>query len=318
MSPPPGVVAVAFDPFVELTATVEGFAAGRASQARAVRSSARGKGLDVAAHMSVFGFPVTATGWIGLDDRAVFDRFLDQRGIAGRFVSIGAGSRIRLNVVDPVDRRITVLELPGPRPEAADVGRLADTLAELVPAHRWCILSGGLPPGVPDTVPRDLIRPLVAAGQRVLLDVPGAPFRAALDACPFAVKPNLDELGEAVGRRVGTEEEILVAVDELIGRGIGCVIVSMGADGAIFAEGGWRLHVRPPAVVVASAAGAGDAMVAGFVAGKLRDYGFEDCARLATAASVCALGRDAARPPDLRSIEAAMKDATVRVLAAGP
>lgn len=318
MSPKSGAVAVALDPFVELTTTVEGFAAGRTNHARAARTLPRGKGFDVAAHLSTFGFPIAATGWLGQDDRAIFDRFLAQRGIDGRFVGIGTGTRVLLTVADPVDRRMTALDLPGSRPEAADIDRLADVLADLARSYEWCVLSGALPPGLPDTVLRTLVRPLVEAGQRVLVDVPGDPFRLALDACPFAVKPNLDELCAAVGRPVDTEEEILAAVDELVARGIGCVIVSMGADGAIFAEGGHRLHVRPPAVVVASTAGAGDAMVAGFVAGKLRGYDFEDCARLATAASVCALGRDVVgRPADLRSIEAAVKDGTVRVLVSG-
>jgi 1-phosphofructokinase len=318
MSSRAGAVAVALDPFVELTATVEGFAAGRTNHARAVRTLPRGKGFDVAAHLSTFGFPVVATGWLGRDDRAIFDRFLVQRGIDGRFVGIGTGTRIQLTVADPVDRRMTRLDLPGSPPEAADIDRLASVLADLAHSYEWCILSGALPPGLPDTVLRNLIRPLVDAGQRVLIDVPGSPFRLALEARPFAVKPNLEELCEAVGRPVDTEEEILAAVDELVALGIGCVIVSMGADGAIFAEGGRRLHVRPPAVVVASTTGAGDAMIAGFVAGKLRGYDFEGCARLATAASVCALGHDVVgRPVDLRSIEAAVKDGTVRVLASG-
>jgi fructose-1-phosphate kinase PfkB-like protein len=88
----------------------------------------------------------------------------------------------------------------------------------------------------------------------------------------------------------------------------------MGAEGAIFAEDTRRVLVRPPAVIVRSTVGAGDAMVAGFIVGRLRGLDLEDCARLATAFSLGALSTVGPRLPPPETVEKSMDESEVEIL----
>ena len=160
-----------------------------------------------------------------------------------------------------------------------------------------------------------MVADLGGRGKKVVLDASGPAFAQGVAALPHAIKPNLEELEELVGRELPDEAAILTAIEELIDRGIGCVVVSMGADGAIFAEGTTRLAVRPPAVIVRSTVGAGDAMVAGFILGKLRGLDLEGCAKLATAFSLGTLTTVGPHLPPPETIEKSIGEIDVRVIA---
>ena len=99
-------------------------------------------------------------------------------------------------------------------------------------------------------------------------------------------------------------------------RGIGWVVVSMGGEGAIFVTADAAIRATPPRVPVKSTVGAGDAMVAGIVHASLQNLGVEDCARLATAFSLGALGEIGPRLPAPAVIEAFAREVTTQRIAA--
>jgi 1-phosphofructokinase len=123
----------------------------------------------------------------------------------------------------------------------------------------------------------------------VALDASGPALAAAVREAPDLAKPNRDELEELVGRALDGPAAVLAAARELGALGIGTVVVSMGAEGALFVRDAEAVHARPPAVRVASTVGAGDAMVAGTVLGALRGLGLAGAAALATACSAVAV-----------------------------
>ncbi|TQV42923.1 1-phosphofructokinase, partial [Xanthomonas perforans] len=139
-----------------------------------------------------------------------------------------------------------------------------------------------------------------AAGARVLLDTSGMPLVRALEAArqalPYAVKPNRDELAAWTGRPLNDRGALSAAAHELIARGIQLVVISMGTEGALFVQRDQRLIARPPRLAHGSSVGAGDAMVAGLAAASLdAATTLEQCARLATAFSMCRLESGDAR-----------------------
>jgi fructose-1-phosphate kinase PfkB-like protein len=160
----------------------------------------------------------------------------------------------------------------------------------------------------------DLVGRLKNLGKRVLLDASGDPFREAISYKPDIVKPNIDELGELVGRPLKGEADVLVAARTLIDAGVGLVAVSMGADGALFVEGDTALLATPPRITVASTVGAGDAMVAGILAGTLRGLDLAGRARLATAFSLGTLGEIGPNLPGAEVIESFAARVQVRAL----
>ena len=125
----------------------------------------------------------------------------------------------------------------------------------------------------------------------VVLDASGAPLRHAVAAKPDMVKPNAHELSELLGRPLGGRDDVVRAARELSASGIRLVAVSLGAEGAVFVEGGRALLAVPPRVTVASTVGAGDAMVAGVLAARLEGGDLEACARRGTAFAAGTLAR---------------------------
>jgi 1-phosphofructokinase family hexose kinase len=164
---------------------------------------------------------------------------------------------------------------------------------------------------VDPTIYRELTEVLRSRGQKVVLDTSGEPLRHAMQAVPDVIKPNIHELEEMLGRTLDSRERVVEAARELIKRGTSLVAVSMGADGALFVTASEVVAARPPDIVVRSTVGAGDAMVAGIVAGQLRGLSLFDCARLATAFSLDALERGESGVSSHAAIEAFMQKVTI-------
>jgi 1-phosphofructokinase len=289
MSPSPAVVTVTLSPAIDQTLSIPGFAAGRVNRVAESRSDAGGKGVNVASFLADLGIDVIATGFLGADNPALFETLFERKRIADRFVRIAGSTRTGIKIVDA--ERTTDINFPGLAPAAADLEELLGRIVSLAAPGRWFVLSGSVPPGAPDGVYAGMIRSIRSRGGHVLLDTSGAPLREALASVPEVIKPNVEELSELAGRNLDSRRAVREAGESLLARGVGRVVVSMGADGALFLERGQALLARPPAVAVRSTVGAGDAMVAGLVSAILRGQPLEDVARTATACGAYAVTR---------------------------
>lgn len=138
-------------------------------------------------------------------------------------------------------------------------------MADLVSAGDWVVASGSLPRGMDSGYYAAVAEVVHAAGARFALDSSGGTLLAGLAGRPDVVKPNIEELEEAVGRRLTTMGEAMSAAAVLLGRGAGSVLASLGPDGALLvtADGAW--HAQAGAVEPKSTIGAGDALLAGFI-----------------------------------------------------
>jgi 1-phosphofructokinase family hexose kinase len=208
-----------------------------------------------------------------------------------------------------------------------DLRQLLHTLERLAADTAWFVLSGSVPAGLPTDVYTQMVARLKELGKTVVLDASGPAFAAAVPAAPDVIKPNIDELEELVGRRLDTEDAIIDAGRSLVagasrgseggnGKGIALVAVSMGPRGALFVTRDEVVHAKPPAIRIKSTVGAGDAMVAGLVAGALRGLDLAGRARLATAFSLGALSEIGPRLPPPATIEAFAEKVDVRQIVA--
>lgn len=295
-----GVVTVTLNAAVDQTLDVPGFTAGAVNRAVSETRTAGGKGINVAAFLSGGPSPVTATGFLGADNTAVFETLFRDRRIADRCLRVPGSSRTNVKVVDRAGGSVTDINLPGPRiPDTAWRG-LLDGLDELAALNGVFVLAGSVPAGLTDSAYAEIIPVLRRHGAFVALDASGAPLRHAMAAKPDMIKPNAHELSELLGRPLGGRDDVTAAARELAAQGVALVVVSLGADGAVFVESGRALHAQPPRVEVASTVGAGDAMVAGVLAARLAGGDLEDCARRGTAyaAGTLALLGPELPPPD--------------------
>jgi 1-phosphofructokinase len=307
------VVTVTPNPAIDHTAWVPGFVPGEVNRVTRDHLVAGGKGVNVAAMLAGWGLRTLATGFLGAENAGTFASFLAERGISERFVTVPGLTRTGVKVVDEVAGTTTDLNFPGFTVGPDHVAALGAALGDVAVPGRWVVLAGSLPVGAPATLHRDLAEVVRARGGLVALDTSGPALAAAVAGGPDLVKPNREELEELTGRTLRRRADVVDAARALAGGGIATVVVSLGADGAIFVRDGEAVFATPPPVVVASTVGAGDAMVAGTVAGTLRGLPLAEVAALATAFSAVAVSRVGAQlDPD--AAMASLQHTTVEAL----
>lgn len=290
-SPAVDVVTVTANPAIDHTVWVPGFGVGKVNRVTTEQVHAGGKGVNVAAFLAAVGVPVLASGFLGRPNTGLFEEFFEATGIAHAFVSVPTATRTGIKVVDEIGGTTTDLNFPGFTVAGQDLEALEARVGWAVAPGRWLVLAGSLPLGAPTSTYRRLVALAHDRGGPVAVDTSGPALRDALEAGPDLIKPNLAELEELTGRRLDGHDQLTEAARDLLARGVDTVVVSLGADGAVFARNGEVVHATPPAVHVASTVGAGDAMVAGSITGILRGLAPTELARLATAFSAVAISR---------------------------
>ncbi len=307
------VVTVTINPAIDQTITIPNFTAGTVNRVQSSQMDPGGKGINVASFLADFGQPATVTGFLGADNDDIFRRLFERKVIEDRCIRIAGQTRTGVKISDEVLHQTTDINFPGETPGPADIQRLFDILAELAAEQEWFVLSGSIPRGVSSNIYQEMARRL--AGKKVVLDTSGEGFRQALSAGPWLVKPNVDELSEYAGKAMDSPAAIIEQAHTLMNScHIHSVVISMGKEGAIFVEGEETIWAVPPAVEVKSTVGAGDAMVAGIVAAKMRGLGLAECARLATAFSVVAISHIGSGLPSLEAVQSARERVSIREL----
>jgi 1-phosphofructokinase len=310
----PPIITVTLNPAIDQTLSIPGFAVGEVNRVAESRSDAGGKGVNVASCLADLGLEVVATGFLGAENAALFETLFERKRIGDRFVRIAGSTRIGLKIVDGQAQQTTDVNFPGLSPRDQDVAELRERIASLATPGGWFVLSGSIPPGIPDDVYATLTDAIHSKGASVVLDTSGPALRQALAGRPDVVKPNVDELSELAGRALDTPGAVLEAARSLLDEGVQRVVVSMGGAGAVFVDRGEALLARPPQVTVRSTVGAGDAMVAGIVAAILDDLPLEDVARTATACGALAVTRIGAGVEDLTELGALKSEVEIEPL----
>lgn len=302
----PGIVTVSLNSAIDQTLDCPGFTAGAVNRVASETRTAGGKAINVAAFLAGGPTPVTATGFLGSDNAQVFEALFRERGIQDRCVRLPGSSRVNIKVVDRAGGTVTDLNLPGLRVPEGALGMLAERLEALAEDNGCFVLAGSLPAGVPEDTYATLTARLRVRGALVVVDTSGAPLKHAVAARPDFVKPNAHELSELLGCPLPGRDDVVRAARQLHATGISLVVVSLGADGAIFVGHEGALLAVPPKVEVASTVGAGDSMVAGVLAARLAGRTLEDCARYGTAFASGKLVRVGPVPPSAARVEALM------------
>ena len=286
------VVTVTLNPAIDRTLTISNFDIGKVNRVERVRENAGGKGVNVAVALADFGLQVATTGFLGIDNDAVFKELFTLRAIIDHFVHIPGATRVGIKITDPARNETTDINFSGLSPNASQIKDFYRSLGKIAEAKPlWFVLAGSLPPRVNKGIYGELTTKLKARGHKILLDTSGEPLRYGIKAAPSVIKPNLAELEEFSGKHLKSERSVVQAARQLIINGIELVVVSMGERGACFVKGDEIIIARPPRIKPLSTVGAGDAMAAGIIAAQIRHESLETTARMATAFSLETLTR---------------------------
>ncbi|PKL99579.1 MAG: phosphofructokinase [Gammaproteobacteria bacterium HGW-Gammaproteobacteria-9] len=226
-----------------------------------------GGGINVARVVKTLGGKAVAVYPAGGPFGDLLQRSLDELGLVHRPVPIAGDTRESFTVDELASGLQYRFVLPGPTLSAQELQQCLDSLAALRPAPAYVVLSGSFPPGADLGFFDELLALARRIGARLVVDLSGEPLcHAARQGGVYLMKPSLDELGTLMGRTVSAEAEQEQALRSLIRQGCAEVIVlSLGADGALYAYGDQVGRLRTPEVPVASAVGAGDSMLGAIV-----------------------------------------------------
>lgn len=261
------IVTVTPNPSLDRTLHVARLVRGELHRAHAEGVEPSGKGVNVALALQGAGVPVTAVLPVGGHAGAELVSLLG--ALPQVAVPIAASIRSNVTLVE-ADGTTTKVNEAGPRLSPAEADRLTSAVLAAAGPGGWVAWCGSLPGGFgPDRLTA-AVRRTRATGRPVAVDTSGAALHAVLAGppadLPDLVKPNAAELAEVTGRPLRVLGDVVAAAGALIARGVGTVLVSLGGDGALLVRKGVALHGRAPVERVANTAGAGDALLAGYLA----------------------------------------------------
>jgi 1-phosphofructokinase family hexose kinase len=284
------IVTVTPNPSIDRTLEVPAVRRGEVIRVRSATSEAGGKGINVSRALATMG---VATSAIAPGSAATKARLDDLLGgsIVLRTVDIDGDIRTNLSLVEP-DGTVTKVNEPGPTLDEATAARLLDDIVAAAleilaadgagpglgrvpaegPSERWVVASGSLPPGLPDRFYAELAARM-PDDVRVAVDADRSVLRAVVGRRVALLKPNHVELEELMGRSLATLGDVADAAAELVASGADTVLVSLGSDGALVADRDGACHAEASIDDVANPVGAGDALLAGFVAAGARRSG---------------------------------------------
>lgn len=225
-----------------------------------------GKGVNVTRALTANGVPSRAVLPIGGAEGTELEVLLRGEGVDFVAVPIVGSVRVNISLVEP-DGTATKLNAAGPTLTEVETRALLSEAAAAAYGAAWLLGSGSLPPGVPSDFYGLLGDAVHASSARFALDSSGSALLAGLAAKPDVIKPNAEELAEATGRPLATMGDVVGAARDLMAAGARSVVVSLGRDGAVLVDAAGALHAEAVVATPRSTVGAGDALLAGYLAG---------------------------------------------------
>lgn len=276
------VYTVTFNPALDYVVRVDGFQVGEVNRTSREEIQLGGKGINVSAVLSHLGVDNVALGFLAGFTGQALEEELRREGIRTDFIWLDHGLT-RINVKIKAEQE-SEINGQGPNIDAAALDQLFRKLDKLE-QDDVLIVSGSVPSTLPGDIYEQILARLEGRGIHFVVDATRDLLCNVLPYHPFLIKPNNIELGEIFGRTLNTDEEIRECAALLQQRGARNVLVSMAGDGSLLVDetgGCHRLGV--PKGQVRNSVGAGDSMVAGFVAGWLKTGDYAYAQRLGAAA----------------------------------
>jgi tagatose 6-phosphate kinase len=288
------ILAVSLNPALDVTHHVAGVDWAGVNRPRQVTTAPGGKGLNVARTLRALGADVQVIGLAGGVTGAAVRAGLAAAGVPCAFTPIAGETRRTFAVVDTSSHDTALFNEPGPAVAAGEYQEFLVLYEDSLAGCDAVVLSGSLPPGLPEDSYAGLTARAAAAAVPVVLDAGGAALRRGAAAGPAITKPNLAELQAAVRRPLADLAAVAAAAAELRAEGSRAVVVSLGGDGllAVTGEGTW--HAAPPAQAAGNPTGAGDAVVAGLAHGLVLARPWAEVLRHAAALGTASVAAPAA------------------------
>ena len=300
------VYTVTFNPSLDYIVSAEDFQLGKTNRTKTEQILPGGKGINVSTVLHNLGVESTALGFMAGFTGEEIRRKVDEIGFHCNLIPVKKGySRINVKLKD-----FDGTELNGQGPEISkeEADQLFEKLED-VKEGDVLVLAGSIPGSLPDSIYRDILARLEGRGILFVVDATKVLLMNVLKYHPFFIKPNNHELGEIFGVELKTREEVIPYAKRLQEQGARNVLVSMAGEGAVLlAENGEICMTPAPKGRLVNAVGAGDSMVAGFIAGWLEKKNYLHAFRMGVAAgSASAFSEFLATKDEIKAVYSALK-----------
>lgn len=273
------IYTVTFNPSLDYIVSVDKFVTGKVNRTGDEKIFAGGKGVNVSIVLKNLGYENTALGYTAGFTGNEIERILQEKGISTGFKTVTTGIS-RINVKLKSDEE-TEINGQGPTITTEDVGALYDRLDTDLKEGDILVLAGSIPDVMSQETYSNIMKRLENKNTNIIVDATKDLLVNVLKYHPFLIKPNNHELGEIVGAEINTREEACMYAKKLQEMGARNVLVSMAGEGAVLVtETGEEYQSEPPKGKVVNSVGAGDSMVAGFIAGYLKNHSYEEAFKL--------------------------------------
>lgn len=286
---------------------------GSVMRAAHVENTPGGKGIHVANVVTKLNEQCLATGFLGGKTGEFMEEKLKEYNITQDFVKIQGETRECLAIITDDLVQTEILE-PGPEVTEEEKDRLIEKYKELLKSCDMVVASGSMPRNVPKDFYKTLIEIAHSYDKKFLLDTSGDSLRLGMEAKPFFIKPNKDEIEALTGRKVQSDEDVIREIKELQGKGIELVAVSLGSKGAMAGYKGKIYKVTPPKVKAVNPVGSGDSFVAGIAVAMERGYSIEEVLRYASACGTANAMEKETGSVQKEVVESLLKDVEVTTI----
>ncbi len=267
------IYTITFNPALDYISQVNNFEIGKINRTEKEKILPGGKGLNVSTVLKNLGIKSTALGFIAGFTGEELKRNIEQRGIKTDFIKVKKGiTRINVKISSKEE---TALNGNGPDIATEDINELLEKI-EQINSKDTVILAGNIPKCINNDIYEIICKKLECKKVRFVVDATKELLMNVLKYKPFLIKPNKEELEETFKEKIETKEDIIVHAKKLQEMGAQNVLISLGGEGAILVtKENKEYFLNAPKGKVLNTVGAGDSMVAGFIAGYEKSGEFE-------------------------------------------
>jgi 1-phosphofructokinase len=299
------ICTVTLNPSIDYVIKVDDFRAGAVNRVASEDKYPGGKGINVSRVLNNFGIKNKALGFIGGFTGEFIKNSLQNQGVYTDFIEVAGDTRINVKLKSKEE---TEINGAGPIVKEEDLNKLFVKI-ETLDSEDYLVLAGNVQKSLPANVYSLIQEKCLSKKVKVIVDTTGEALTSTLKYKPFLIKPNNHELGEIFGVKIQSREEIIQYAQKLRDKGAENIIISMAAHGALLLCDEGVYHASAPKGIVKNSVGAGDSMIAGFLASYSQNLNIVDAFKYGAASgSATAFSMDLCKKQE---VEALLKEINI-------
>ena len=268
------ILTITLNPSIDRRYNVNDFEKGKIFRTEDYEYTVGGKGLNVSKVIKSFGEEVVATGFLGGNSGKFILDGLNKMKIDNDFVNITGETRSCLAIISNDGSQTEILE-SGPLISEDEEKKFLTIYENLLDRVDIICASGSLPKGLDNNIYGELIKIAKKKNKKFCLDTSGEALKLGIEAGPYLIKPNKEELEDLLGQVIDSEEKLIKAGQSLLKKGIDIVVLSLGERGALLFNKNDIYRASVPRIEAINPVGSGDAMIAGMALAISRGYDYE-------------------------------------------